>query len=779
MSTKTILITLFCALTLMINAQEFTFGLPLTARTSAAQQVAFTNIGGAGYQDIMMSGLDGEKVSWYQGYGDGGFYNQESIPLDDIGAHIFAEGDIDGDWQKDIIVLGIEDELLRFFKRLDLFTFAAEVEILQIPEVQQMELQDMNSDGHLDVVILNEDNLFYYPNAGDGSFEDPRPIVNGVNVSQFGFGDFNGDSQMDVAFVRQGQYIAWCAGLVIGGEAGYYSDEIYIDIDIPGAKGLFVDDVDQDGDPDLLATYSFTQIVQFHENVSNGGFVPHELFSLAGVEDIQSAHMDTDGYKDIVVSTENELFWYKKQGSTSTWSNPQLISTHFTSITDFDVKDVDNDARAEVIVGREGFGGLHYFENGTNGVEEGRAISAGVEGLSELALADMDGDGDKDLVSTSIDDDKLAWYENEGDGAKAPQQVISNQMEGAWGVVPVYNPEDSEEGLYVWTGDQFNADLKVVESENGNFAVNQTASFATIISSSPVDLEGDERSELLIGSAANSGSLLYLGELQDMQGPYIEIIATNASAIHSVTGADLSGNGIPEVIAHNASFGQLYVYSNIGGGSWDDGQIINTDEDMVFSFNSPIVTVDYDQDGDLDILINSNGLNDSKLYLLRQGENFTFSSEYLGISTPHDAILVAGDVEGDGDIDILTLANGTYDLRWFLNDGSGALTQSAAVHYLAATFIDIAQAVVDDADGDGDLDVYYETDEIYYAENTGLICPADVDRNGVVDISDFLILNSFYGTECPGFCPADIDGDGTVNIGDFIILNSAFGTSCF
>ena len=46
--------------------------------------------------------------------------------------------------------------------------------------------------------------------------------------------------------------------------------------------------------------------------------------------------------------------------------------------------------------------------------------------------ADVDGDGDMDVLSASQNDDEIAWYENtDGAGSFGPQQVISNLANGA------------------------------------------------------------------------------------------------------------------------------------------------------------------------------------------------------------------------------------------------------------------------------------------------------------------------------------------------------------
>jgi hypothetical protein len=56
-------------------------------------------------------------------------------------------------------------------------------------------------------------------------------------------------------------------------------------------------------------------------------------------------------------------------------------------------------------------------------------------------------------------------------------------------------------------------------------------------------------------------------------------------------------------------------------------------------------------------------------------------------------------------------------------------------------------------------------------------CPEDINGDGIVDIQDFIQLNSAFGSSCDD-CPEDINRDGVVDITDFIQFNSAYGELC-
>ena len=63
--------------------------------------------------------------------------------------------------------------------------------------------------------------------------------------------------------------------------------------------------------------------------------------------------------------------------------------------------------------------------------------------------ADLDGDGDMDILSASSGDDKIAWYANEGRGHFGAQQVVSATTERASDVQSVDLDGDGDHVLEI------------------------------------------------------------------------------------------------------------------------------------------------------------------------------------------------------------------------------------------------------------------------------------------------------------------------------------------
>ena len=55
----------------------------------------------------------------------------------------------------------------------------------------------------------------------------------------------------------------------------------------------------------------------------------------------------------------------------------------------------------------------------------------------DVFSTDLDGDGDMDVLSASNDDDKIAWYANDGKGDFSEPLIISSNADGAKSVYAI------------------------------------------------------------------------------------------------------------------------------------------------------------------------------------------------------------------------------------------------------------------------------------------------------------------------------------------------------
>ena len=114
------------------------------------------------------------------------------------------------------------------------------------------------------------------------------------------------------------------------------------------------------------------------------------------------------------------------------------IATSADGAYDVHVADMDGDGDLD-IVSASSFGDkIAWYENDGAADPSFTAanIASRVFGAYDVHVADMDGDGDLDIVSASRDDDTIAWYEN--DGASDPRWSAADIATSADGAIDVH-----------------------------------------------------------------------------------------------------------------------------------------------------------------------------------------------------------------------------------------------------------------------------------------------------------------------------------------------------
>ena len=169
-------------------------------------------------------------------------------------------------------------------------------------------------------------------------------------------------------------------------------------------------DIDGDGDPDILAGPCYAGGLVWHENDGRGGFANHVLMEPpTGVRGggVEAVDLDGDGDLDILVTRDDEIFWFENDGSSAGAFTIHLVPTS-TGAGIAHAFDMDGDGDGDILMpgdfvasdmlGQIGMAPFIIIENRGAGVFEERALGSVDFILMEVKGSDIDRDGTPDLL---------------------------------------------------------------------------------------------------------------------------------------------------------------------------------------------------------------------------------------------------------------------------------------------------------------------------------------------------------------------------------------------
>lgn len=228
---------------------------------------------------------------------------------------------------------------------------------------------------------------------------------------------------------------------------------------------------------------------------------------------------------------------------------------------------------------------------------------------------------------------------------------------------------------------------------------------------------------------------------------------------------------------------------------------------MVAQFAGGAASGDIDNDGDIDVFIARGDTGPNLLYINQGGtfvENATAAglANTLGTTNGRHSGPTFGDLDGDGDLDLLLGGLESGPTMLYLNDGSGNFTDATVGSGFdtASTNQTISMAL-GDYDADGDLDVLMahwgtprdpanpgETETLWRNDSapgtpsfTPVSAASGISGLLAFDLPQGVLGPNFDYTFSPGF--ADIDGDRDLDIlmvsdfrGSRVLINNGNGT---
>ena len=496
------------------------------------------------------------------------------------------------------------------------------------------------------------------------------------------------------------------------------------DSNVGPTKGLFGEDVDGDGDVELVGFGSFVSVGT--SIVNRAAAFDGDAWGPLGVA---ASSIGLNGS-----TRDSALFDHDGDGRVSLVVAGSRVLTDQTGGRDFTTAG-GNPAPGLAVF--DGFGWQALPNPWPNGVE------AWPNGVEALLVADLDGDGADSLYAA-------------GDTGEPFQGSVTVRS------IAVFRPSKSGG---TWTP---------VPGRFGGYIGTLAA----------IDHDLDGQPSLFAGGSFTRVDGVTVGRLARLDGAVWQGFDPGAGGerINDITAFDHDGDGQPSMIAAIGSSSPSTSFQRIrrwSAGQWSDLGAMA--QGHVFALQA------FDDDGDGASSLFAFGdlyapTGDTLAQRWDAGSWTQFGPIANVLDSRAGAGLVAFDDDGDGQDSVFLHATDPFSAS------RGALFRKTDAGWLeAASGLagGASRARVADLDGDGRVSLYL--DGVLRARpgsvgsGIGIIdacvaaCPADIDLDGAVGVSDLAALLGAWGACGGGACPADLDASGAVDARDIGVLLDAWG----
>ncbi|WP_408031235.1 FG-GAP-like repeat-containing protein [Tenacibaculum xiamenense] len=634
---------------------------------------------------------------------------------------------------------------------------------------------DLNNNGFKEIIVGSyyDNKIVFYKNINGNIQHYQREVLefdaDRSHYSEFDIicKDLNKDGFTDIIVTNSNTDIVyWYKNL-----GSYnFSSKIIIDDTIDKPSAILAEDIDKDGDIDLIVGSNNDDNVSLFTNDGNNNFTSKRvLFNTSyGVTKIKLADLDNNGFLDIISGNESGGISWVKNIDGINFGEKLYLAGGSGEGFDFDFFDIDNDGFLDVFLISNYDDNITYQlnENGNSFSYEKQIIGNTIEDFLNFKIVDLNKDGFKDIVATTkYRNDKLGWFQQNEDGTFTNFKEISSSVKN----VKYLLIEDLENDgdLEIITASYKYNDAKNQKIATFKYNSTENSYKETIIDFyigaanvvKIVDLDNDGKNDIVSGFQSivwnkNQGDNIFSSHIlisEDITGFITDLQFT-----------DFNSDGFIDIIA--SAVNAIEIYENKNGVHFEFIKNIDIDKSV-----EHIELSDVNGDNLMDIVL-SHSVGTNPISVLFNDQNFNFlpiKSAYTATNGNYKAYsFKCGDMDADGDNDIVVGERDNRSLIWLENDGTGNFEKHIIANSIACDDIDLG-----DVDNNSTLDIvasgdndYGNSDFNFFKNNvsneTGLTfeqIKIDVQSLQSVVLAD--INNDNYldiiGTSCEAYSPFD------------------------
>jgi hypothetical protein len=608
------------------------------------------------------------------------FAEAPSFPVDAAPTGL-AAGDVDADGDVDLVVCGGSGGL--FILRnagTGHFVSSAKYAIFALHAL----VADVNGDGKPDVVVTNGSNKLFV-------LLGPGPVTSGWLATTTGNGslgvaaaDLNGDGHLDLVTANSTDDTV---SLLLGRGDGTFAAKVDYAVDastvLRSPTGVALGDLDGDGWKDIAVVGTGMDFTGVFLNSGTGTFgTVRAVASGSSAREVAIVDLDADGRADLVAPRDTDAWVDVLFGTGSgAFTAPMPIKTARANVA-LAVGAIDAGATPDIIT-------LAYDSQALSLLlgQGGGALAAAVQypvarQPTGMVLGDFDGDGNLDVAVASDVERSVQIFRNDGNGILARAPIVTTASTSDAFTAVRLNADPYPDLVYVSRAD---ATLTVLLGMGaGRFTVGTTLATGTApVDVASGDFNGDGAVDLVTANAGGTVSVL-LGAGDGTFASKFEL-AVGTAANHVAVG-DFNGDSYEDILVSSLNDGVTYLLRSNGDGTFRLPVVAAASDGR-------LTVADLDQDGRPDFTVEAPDTQ----YVVGIGDG-TFATP---VSKWMNTAFALGDVDGDGDLDVVERSASSMKLETWLRSTGTTYTYAAS----RAPPANLAALALPDADGDGFADV--------------------------------------------------------------------------